>query len=189
MTTNERELKKYQWLNENTTYGKACHGRKYIPFIKNLNFESLLDIGTGRGDFCEDILKLNKKVYGLDWAITPHDRLKNTDITFLKSDATKILLDDNSVDITTSFDFFEHVIPENIDAILKEMVRVTRKIMFHNIASQPSSSHREKLTKLFGDGELHQTQQEHQWWREKLGEYCNEIYVIKPGGAILCVLE
>jgi len=26
MTTNERELKKYQWLNENTTYGKACHG-------------------------------------------------------------------------------------------------------------------------------------------------------------------
>jgi ubiquinone/menaquinone biosynthesis C-methylase UbiE len=186
---NDIELKKYKWLNQNTTYGKTTHGRKYVNFISKFNFESLLDIGTGRGNFCEEILKLNKTVYGLDWAIEPHDKLKNIGITFLREDATNIPLDDKSVDITTSFDFLEHVIPENVESVIKEMVRVTKKMLIHSIAGGPSSSHRKKLQELFKDGELHPTQRDSQWWRNKFGEYCNEVWVLKPGGMIICLLE
>jgi ubiquinone/menaquinone biosynthesis C-methylase UbiE len=174
---NKLEKDKYEWLNANTQYGSSFHGKKFLPLIRKIithyNCDSLLDVGTGQGQFCESIRQCCDKVIGLDWCIDQPEHIKNKDITFISSDAVNMPLEDNSVDITTSFDFFEHIIPDHVELVIKEMTRVTKKILIHNIntSQNPTSSHRGDLEKMFGDGELHQTKRTRGWWEELFSKY------------------
>jgi len=62
--------KKYEWLNKNAKgYGDRFHGEGFIPFIKTLKGNSIIDIGTGRGGICEEYSKFFETVYGLDLAL------------------------------------------------------------------------------------------------------------------------
>ena len=99
--------KKYEWLAKNhKEYGSSFHGRGYIPFLRALNYNSIIDIGTGHGEMCKGLSPYYKEVYGLDWVIEPLPEIKAIkNITFLKSEAWRIPLPDKSVDILTSFDF------------------------------------------------------------------------------------
>ena len=150
--------KKYEWLNKNSKgYGDRFHGDGFIPFIKTLKGNSIIDIGTGRGGICEEYSNFFETVYGLDLALDPKPEIASKkNITFFKGDATEIPLPDKSVDILTSFDVMEHICPSRLDTVIKEMKRVTRCSMLHKICcNKNSSSHRNELEKEFGDGELH----------------------------------
>ena len=177
---NNLEKKKYHWLNENTDYGSSHHGEPYVKLISSLGFETLLDMGTGDGRFCYEISDYYRKVYGLDWEIEPSDQYKNLGlwlkggelgVEYLKSDATSIPLGDNSVDITTSFDFMEHLIPEVVDSVIEEMVRVTKHLLVNKVETRSSNFMREELTELFGDGELHPTVKGVAWWFYQFSKY------------------
>lgn len=191
MSKNELEKCKYKWLNDNTNYGSSNHGKKYLPLIKkiikNNNCSSLLDVGTGQGQFCEEIKDCCNEVIGLDWCIEPAKHINHENITFLSSDAINIPLENKSVDITTSFDFFEHVIPEHVELVIKEMVRVTKKLFIHNINyNTPSTSKRDTLERLFNDGELHQTRQNSKWWFELFAKYGDVLRA--PNGLLIVLL-
>lgn len=191
MNKNEIEKSKYQWLNDNCNYGSSFHGERFLPLIKKLinhsNCSSLLDVGTGQGQFCESIRDCCDKVIGLDWCIEQPEHIKNKDITFIRSDAVDIPLEGNSVDITTSFDFFEHIIPDHVELVIKEMARVTKKLLIHGINyNTVSTTKRGTLEKLFSDGELHQTRQGHNWWQDLFSKYGD---VLKgPKGLIVVIL-
>jgi ubiquinone/menaquinone biosynthesis C-methylase UbiE len=171
----EQERVKYEWLNRNTDYGNANHAKgridEIVEVLEEYNVKSILDAGTGKGRFCKMIEERTniKKIYGLDIAMDPG--FSETDrISFIKSGAHNIPLDEK-VDCITSFDFFEHVVTDDVDIILGEMDRICGKLMIHKIhyttPGHPghSTSHREVV------GELHQTLRPIEWWLAKFNQY------------------
>lgn len=191
--TNETEIQKYKWLSENSkNYGKTCHGDNIVPLIDQLKYsDSILDVGTGNGQQCLNYKKIFKNVYGVDWVnwstsdITPAI-LKENNIVFFNCHANNIPLSDKSVEIVTSFDFLEHLIPEEVDKVLSEMTRIGKHIMIHSISHNPSVHKRRSLQNKFGDGELHATIQGTKWWLKKLQNYSS--YVYKTRSKYLCIL-
>lgn len=185
----EIEREKYLWLMKNTKYGSSNHGKNFISLLKQFKFNSLLDVGTGRGEFCKELANNNnKKIYGLDWAIS-QEEFKYKNVTFYNTTATDIPLEEKSVDITTSFDFFEHVISDDVEKIIKEMCRVTKKLLINKIATRPSKYKREELTSIFGDGELHQTQQDISWWQDTFNKYTKKTWILSPGKILISELK
>ena len=191
--TNETELQKYKWLADRSgKYGKSCHGKKYIPLISEFKYtDSILDVGTGDGRQCLEYKNiLFKNIYGCDWVEygaleNPHrkvvnqDILKENGITFFKCHANNIPLPDKSIEVVTSFDFFEHLIEEEIEKVLNEMTRIGKHLMIHTIAPGPSGHRRQALQDKFGDGELHPTQHDSRWWDGKLQKYSSRVYRIQ----------
>lgn len=166
---NLEEIKEtYDWLNT-TRYGNGFHAKKHLSYLKILKIDSILDVGTGRGDFCNWAKQeMCDEVHGLDISITPNPEFGEKGINFINGVSHDIPLPDKSVDMTTSFDFLEHVHPDFIDKTISEMIRVTRKCMFHTINSNPSSSHRKRV------GELHLIQEhKKKWWIPKFESLLN----------------
>lgn len=177
----ELTRKKYEWLDKNAkNYGASCHGQSYLEFLKCLNGTSIIDIGTGKGEMCREYSNFFEEVYGLDWEIKPfpHNELPN--IKFFNCDATKIPLPNKSVDYLTSFDFFEHVCPSRVEAVLNEMIRVTRIGMLHKIpGAKKSKCSRRELEEKFGDGELHLCRKDVKtFWKPLFKRKCTCVYMV-----------
>jgi len=133
--------KTYEWLDQHTKYGSSFHGRSLLPIVKSLkNVNSVLDVGTGRGEFCNwAIENLCQDVTGSDFAINPNPSFLNKNINFIKNLSHEIPLPDNSVDLLVSFDVLEHIRPEDIPETIKEFSRVTKKYMLHKVSSTAAS--------------------------------------------------
>jgi len=191
--TNETELQKYKWLSETSKkYGKTCHGSDIMPLIDQLKYnDSVLDVGTGNGQQCLNYKKVFKTVYGVDWVnwssndITP-TVLTKSNIVFFNCHANNIPLSDKSVEIVTSFDFLEHLIPGEVEKVLSEATRIGKHVMIHSIGHKPSVHKRRSLQNKFGDGELHPTIRPQKWWAEKLQNYSS--YVYKVNQYYFCIL-
>ena len=180
----EQERVKYEWLNKNTEYGSSFHAKGRVDFINDLideyEVESVLDVGTGRGLLCEWLEENTdlETIYGLDIAMDPTVPQTNR-VKFIKSGAHDIPLDD-SVDMVTSFDFFEHVVESDVDNILSEMCRVCKTVMAHKVHyanhKHPgcSTTYRDVV------GELHQTRREVDWWLDKFNNYGNARFEERP---------
>ena len=137
--------KAYEWFDQHTTYGSSFHGRALLPFVKSLkNVNSVLDVGTGRGEFCNwAIDNLCQDVTGSDFAINPDPSFLNKNINFIKNLSHEIPLPDNSVDLVVSFDVLEHIRPEDIPETIREFSRVAKKYMLHKISTTPASANSE----------------------------------------------
>jgi len=176
----EQERVKYEWLNKNTDYGRSFHAKGRIETVSALisqyNINSILDVGTGRGAFCEWLENNTdiETIYGVDIAMDPIMPQTNR-VKFIKSGAHNIPLDD-TVNMVTSFDFFEHVVEDDVDNILSEMSRLCNTVMMHKVhyvtETHPghSTSHRDIV------GELHQTRKEIDWWINKFNNYGNATF-------------
>ena len=177
---------KYLWLAENTDYGKTNHANDVnIEKIKQLllqnNFTSALDIGTGKGYFCNTLKKYCETVYGLDFAIKLADNI-HEDVIFINSAAHEIPLPDKSIELITSFDFLEHVHPDFLEKTIKEMFRVGSKYMIHKISNGPSKSHFEKV------GQLHIIQEGKNFWiNEVFTPLAKEVEYIEQGVLLITI--
>ena len=166
--TEEKDIKNiYTWFNKHKpNYGGTFHANKenFLPFLKCLNINSILDVGTGRGEFCNwAIDELCDTVIGLDLAIEPSSEFTKKNINFITAPSHNIPLPDKSVDMTVSFDVLEHVRPEDITKTVIEMVRVTKKCMLHCVSKSPS--------KMGVNGkkiELHLIQQHRITWKDDI---------------------
>ena len=162
---------KYEWLANNTNYPNTKYKENTKElydsiklFLKEKKITSVLDVGCGRGSFCNILTDYCNTVHGLDFAIKPDKEFCGKDINFIKSDAHTIPLSDKSVELVTSFDFLEHVHPDYLERTIKEMFRVGSKYMIHKIASGPSKSHFERV------GQLHLIQEHKKWF------WMNEVF-------------
>ena len=73
-------------------------------------------------------------------------------------------------DMVISSDVLEHVEPDLLDDTIKQLEKLTRWVMCHDIACSPTG-------KLFGEGpykgqDLHLIVEEPSWWRKKFKEVC-----------------
>lgn len=136
-------------------YGATNHGKAAIPLVQRLKPRFVVDFGCGRNDFVGALRRLGIDGLGIDFAFPEADVPKAMHKTGLL---------DGVADVVTSFDALEHLLPEDVEAVLMEMWRVGRPrahFMF-SICTRPSR------TTVAGEG-LHPTVQPLAWWIERIG--------------------
>jgi hypothetical protein len=119
-----------------------------VPIVEAWNKifhpKTLLDVGAGRGTIVAYARDLGIEAQGFDfskWACT-EGRYPRCASSWLKvHDATKPWpYEDQSFDLVVALDFWEHIYSDDIDAVIKEMLRVSKKWIFLEIATVGSGS-------------------------------------------------
>jgi len=153
------------------------------------NPKNMLDCGAGRGPFVLAARNEGIEAYGFDfseWAVN-EGRVEGCRADWLKlHDATKPWpWPDNSFDLCTALDFFEHIYIEDLDFVIAELYRVTRKWAFLQIAIVGGGSgykiHEKGYILKKGEPIPHELEgnlvaghvlvQPSDWWYDKLGQW------------------
>lgn len=136
-------------------YGATNHGAAAIPLVQRVKPRFVVDFGCGRNDFVGALRRLGIDGLGIDFAFPEAD---------IPRAMHKTGLLDGVADVVTSFDALEHLLPEDVDAVLAEMRRVgrPRAHFVFSICTRPSR------TTVAGEG-LHPTVQPLAWWLERIG--------------------
>lgn len=97
--------------------------------------QNLLEIGCGTGRFVYWGRRLGIDAWGMDinpYALSQaHPEIRKY---LRKADATKkISFKDNSFNLVVSISFFEHITEPELDLVLKECQRVSKKLILHKI--------------------------------------------------------
>ncbi len=177
----EHERKKYVALAARPAvpgmgYGATNHGAAAIPLVQRLKPRYVVDFGCGRNDFIGALRRLGIDGLGIDFAFPEAD---------IPRAMHKTELLDGVADVVTSFDALEHMLPEDVDAVLAEMRRVgrPRAHFIFSICTRPSR------TTVAGEG-LHPTVRPLPWWLERIGQVgtrtspmAEGLYCVGGGGA------
>lgn len=164
MACYDLEREKYQKIYNElkwNTYLKGNHGATAIDIVKDMNPESIIDIGCGPNLFCKDTIKDLCPCQGLDFAGKWQDIEADicTDLTYVR---------DNQYDLLTCFDTMEHLLLSCIPKALKEMSRISKRFLMQIDYNKRSS------LEVLGSS-LHPTVKSKKWWREQLFEYGTDI--------------
>ena len=169
-------------LGEVKNYGSAFYylfyesnNNKRIDQRLNLKNKTILDIGCGSGRFCFDAVHLfgAKKCYGIDIAsvelgvtdIHLHDRIE-----FFQGDSTEIPLENDSVDLATSFLVLEHVPKSDLLKIFSEMDRVSKEGWILAISHKSSGT---------GEFPPRETVEKCGWWINEIEKYMSEVITLQ----------
>ena len=157
----EHEKTKYVALSA-TGYGHGNHGRMAAPTVIGWQPSYVVDFGCGNNQFIRGLRDRGIQGCGVDFANPGADYL---------AVMHDLPLDADIADVVTSFDALEHLLPEDVPLVFREMQRVAkhgaRFIM--SISFRPS-----KLKSLEGEP-LHMTVQPRAWWENQL----NRVGVIE----------
>jgi len=101
----------------------------------------VLDVGAGCGSFVDHAVRLGVDARGIDFAqFAVEHPLGMAKGRLSKGDARKIPFPDKSFDTVVAFDLLEHLYLDDIPAVLKEIVRVTKSWVFFNVCCLPSET-------------------------------------------------
>ncbi len=141
-------------------YGVHNHGRDAWPQLSKFGIQSLVDVGTGNGAFPRQAVEKGiPRVDGVDFALLPD----GAGVTWWCVPAHDMPFKNHSFEWLTSFDTLEHLIPEELDAVLDEFLRVASVGWFFSIAYHTSHT-------VMGS-DLHLIVKPKEWWKEKLSAY------------------
>ena len=162
-TRREKERAKYVALatKPGSTYGSTNHGKLAVPIIHKFKPRFVVDFGCGRNDLVRDLRRLGIDGLGVDFAFPDADLIRPMHKTALHAGVA---------DVVTSFDALEHLLPEDVDAVLAEMRRVAkpRGHFVFSICTRPSK------TTVAGEG-LHPTVRPLDWWLDRIGRVATVI--------------
>ena len=159
---NNTEKEKYEWLSKtNKRYGSTNHGKPFIDYILKKCKFPLIDIGCGRNGFVSMVkakTQHNIDAIGIDFAFKEADIICSADCIPLQNDYFNTVV---------SFDFFEHLLPDNVDKVIQEIIRLSNnKSTFFATISNVDSVNRGP------NGEtLHPTIRSINWWLEKFSSH------------------
>ena len=137
-----------------SSYGSTNHGRHAVRIVQRRKPRLVMDFGCGRNDFIEHLRRLGLDGLGIDFAFPEADIAK-------PMHATGLL--DSVADVVTSFDAFEHLLPQDVNPVLDEMRRIARPGAWFcfSIATRPS--------RITVQGEnLHPTVRPMRWWLARI---------------------
>lgn len=141
-------------------YGNSNNGRYVLPVIARWVPHTLLDVGCGRGDFAVQASEYIEKVYGQDFAL-PEGTNRRPGVTWISGPADLLPLVD--IDVVTAFDLMEHLLPEQVDGVIEELLRVARHFVCLMICC------RQTIWRCKGSF-LHPTVRRASWWQGRLEE-------------------
>lgn len=152
----KREQGKYRALYSRTTpYGGQQHGRDARPLVEELCPASLLDVGCGDNSFCCWANVAGIPAVGVDFA---HPRAD------VNAAAHALPFADEAFEWLTAFDMLEHLLPDEVDDVLREFARVASRGWIFSIC------YRDSTTRVHGET-LHPTVRSESWWIERLSRY------------------
>ena len=133
-------------------YGHSNHGARALPILEKWKAESVLDVGCGYNEFARMAReKMGIECVGADFACPGADVI---------CPANKLPFADAQFDVVTSFDMMEHLIEGEVDSVLDEMKRVSKRF-------DVSISYQESVNKWKGQT-LHPTVRPEEWWIKRL---------------------
>lgn len=153
------DLKIYRFK---TTHGEMPRIKKVLGFLKSIGFETLLDVGSGRGVFLLPFLAEFPWVAVTSVDILPHrvgfiNEIAAggiTTLTAIEADICNQPLPEKSVDVVTMLEVLEHI--PDVEAAVNSAVRIARKHIVVSVPSKlddnPEHIHlltRDRLTELF----------------------------------------
>ena len=153
-------------------------GSDYVPEIMHLmtdfNFMSLLDYGAGRAADLVWDQEVTKKILKNKSGRTPklfsyepfHTNFKYRDPSVLKK----------RYDIVVCMDVLEHLLPEDVDDVLRTIMSCAHKMLFLVIHTTPATKliKDEKGNDVF-EQSLHTTVEDSKWWQDKIKKIEKEI--------------
>lgn len=166
----EAERRKYVKLAARSggggSYGATNHGRHAYTTVIAWQPRFVVDFGCGDNAFIRELRRRGIDGLGIDFANDGADVIAPMHCVPLAG---------GIADVVTSFDALEHLLPEDVDAVLAEMRRVGRsgggRFAF-SICSRPS--------RIMVDGQnLHPTVRSIDWWVERIAR----IGVVDSTGA------
>jgi SAM-dependent methyltransferase len=127
-------------------YGRS--GQQWAPYIYRLmeeeGFATVLDWGCGKGTLAAALAPKGKTIAEYDPAIPGKDATPEP------------------AELVVCTDVLEHIEPVHVNAVIRELRRVTKRKLFLNIATRPAA-------KTLPDGRnAHLIVQDADWWRAKL---------------------
>lgn len=141
------------------SYLRGCHGCEALPLIERLAPRSVIDIGCAGGVFPRLLHERGiRPVTGVDFVL-PDTVAPAPGLSFVEAPAHATGLE--TVDMVTSFDMLEHLLPEEVDEVLREFRRLARRWVLVSICYRPS-----RRTAM-GEG-LHMTVRSEKWWMARL---------------------
>lgn len=150
-----RERDKYLYLKTvRPSYGGSFHGQDAVAPVADMSPRCVVDFGCGRNDFARALRERGIEAIGVDWVYDEADVKAAMHDTGLKSGVA---------DVVTSFDALEHLLPDEVPVVLREMRRVCRQggRFIFSISTRPS--------RITARGEnLHPTVRPIAWWREQI---------------------
>jgi ubiquinone/menaquinone biosynthesis C-methylase UbiE len=182
----KREKQKYNSLySSDEKYGwKSGRPKVFLrgndeihTVVKKIFKESntMLDIGCGRG-FFTDALKIeypNLKISYVDIA-AKEIRKYRPDLNIIEASANNLFMfKDNHFDVVTHLDGMEHIPIEIEKAVIKEEIRVSKKYVYHQIATHPVN--RDKIWIDKGLGAIHINLKTFEEWKNSFEEYAKEF--------------
>lgn len=141
--------------------GAWSYGIQFVDSVTKLfEFNSCLDAGCGQSDVVRLLLKQGYDVKGIELSefilkSKANDLLKSGHV--LAGNLVEIPFEDNKFELTVSFDVLEHIPEKDIDRVVSELVRVTKKYLFLTISLRPSSN----------NNAYHVTLKPREWWESK----------------------
>jgi 2-polyprenyl-3-methyl-5-hydroxy-6-metoxy-1,4-benzoquinol methylase len=90
-------------------------------------FESVLDVGCGRGYLAGQMATIVKRVTGVDFYIDPNMPPTYPRARFVQSDLERLCFPDGSFDVVTCTHTLEHV--QHLDVAVSELRRVARRLV------------------------------------------------------------
>jgi len=105
-------------------------------FVEDVNenkdkFNSFLEVGAGNGRLIGALSEkfLDKECYSIDInpALSDYVHEKYPNVTTFIGEVAKLPLEDNSYDLVYTYQVLQHVVPEEMEMALKELVRVAKK--------------------------------------------------------------
>lgn len=114
-----------------------------------LEFDSVLEIGTGNGDGVKKMLAAGKKARGVEYSNYLYENLLKNKFPggeVIEGDGSALIFEDNSFDMTVSFDVLEHMPEEKAIKAVQEIARVTKKYFFGTISSDLDMNQKYHLT-------------------------------------------
>mmetsp|Transcript_27472 Transcript_27472/g.60030 ORF Transcript_27472/g.60030 Transcript_27472/m.60030 type:complete len:326 (-) Transcript_27472:548-1525(-) len=167
----------YQELYDKTwTQGgypsQSCWGCRFaVDVVEKMKFHTLLDAGTGNGALVRLMREHGKSAWGIELsrAVLEKECPDMLAKGYVEPGIlTNLPYEDSSFDVVFSADVLEHIHPEEVDNVVKELIRVSRRNIFMSISLKGH-------TKLTGDDNAeahrHTMLRPRTWWDAKFTEH------------------
>lgn len=114
--------------------GYANSGLLHVIDETGIEYNSVLDVGCGRGNGIAHMKKVGKDVYGVEISQTAVNSAVAKGLKVVQGSITSIPFPDNRYDLVVSTDVVEHLYEVDVITALSELKRVSKKYIALKIA-------------------------------------------------------
>jgi SAM-dependent methyltransferase len=152
------------WKANKTNKNNWVYGINIVDnLIKNFEFKTVLDAGCGAGDVVRYLLEKGYDAYGAEISETAI-KLNAKDLfdkgRIVNTSLANLPFEDNYFDVVFTSEVLEHIPEHQMNSVINELHRVSKRLVFGTISLRPSSNF----------NKYHCTIKPRNWWENIFNE-------------------